>query len=648
VLNIFAEPADEITNFADTVCWEVVRTNSRVKEVALLLSKEKMLAVDTENAGLDPQRKIALLLQIGTTDKCYIFEHYLGLDLTPIKEVLEDESILKVLFNAKYDWKWLLFHYNIRMDNIFCSQVTERVLTVGLPGAKILYSLLDVVKKYLGITLHKEARSAFIDRDTILDPITDAEFAYSAADVVLLPDICLLQIDKLNTAELQIAAQLEFDVLPPISESELEGNQINQERWRDNLASAKAEYERLSPLIMKCFDNVVAQKTLFSVPTFKLSSNQQLLANLAKLGYVLDNTEADTLKDHINDHEVFRLLLPWRGYSRVLSTYGEKLLKRINPDTGRLHCQFNQVRASTGRMSAEKPALQTIPGYDPDDPTSLDFRSCFVAKAGYKLVTADFSQQELRILADMSGDPMFSKAYTELDSKGETLDVHAHTASTIFGTPYEDVTKVQRGKAKMLNFFLVYGGGVKSLAYNLNIEEQEAEQLINDYFDRYSGIKNLLDSFGASALNEGFIRTICGRRRYMFMPPELVPGSKDFKKERASIRRRAGNTPIQGSGADVTKKAIIFVDQRLKKEKYDAKILLVVHDELVVEVRDDQAEEVSKVVEEEMIRAFAHFFINIPMTVDAHVGPTTILLEICVEDKEVRRLSKTSLKKSLV
>jgi DNA polymerase-1 len=622
VSRFLATNVEEQANFADSVVWEVVRTDERVREVAEELSKESMLAIDTENAGLDPQRKIALLLQIGTSDKCYIFEHYAGLDLSPIKAVLEDERILNVLFNAKYDWKWILFHYGIRMNNIFCCQVTERVLTVGLPGGKVLSSLRDAVEKYLGIVLKKEARSAFINRDPIANPITDDEFAYSAADVVLLPDICLLQIDKLNSSEMQIAAQLEFDVLPPISEMELEGILIDREQWRVNLAEAKLKFDELSKVIYKHFDDVVAQKTLFGVPTFKLTSPTQLLKHLEKLGFLLDNTEADTLRNYVHEHPVFESLLPWRGYSRVLSTYGEKLLAKINPNTGRLHCQFNQVRAATGRMSAEKPALQTIPGHDPKDPTSLDFRSCFIAKPGYQLVTADFSQQELRILADMSGDPTFSKAYTELDEDGETLDVHAHTAAVIFDTPYKEVTKEQRGKAKTLNFFLVYGGGYKSLAASLEITEDEAEQIIAEYFGRYSYIKRLLDSFGASALNTGYVQTISGRKRYLLMPPDLIPDSKEYKKAKAGIRRQAGNTPIQGSGSDVTKKAMVFVDRRLRREGLDARILLVVHDELVVEVREDQADVVAKIVEEEMIRAFAHFFKNIPMSVDAHIGST--------------------------
>lgn len=457
--NFFATNAEETAgdNFADSVEWELVTTNERLREVAAELSKESVLAIDTENAGLDPHLKWPLLLQIGTSDKCYIFEHYADLDFSPIREVLEDAGILKVFFNAKYDWKWIFVHYDIRVNNIFCCQVAERLLTVGLPGARIHVSLRDVVEKYLGIQLKKEARSGFIDRDPEAEPITEEMFAYSAADVVLLPEICSLQIDKLNKLGVQLAAQLEFDVLPPTAESEVLGVLIDQVQWRKLLVKAQHKFDSLSKDLYACFDSVVAQKTLFGFPTFKLSSNQQLLKNLNKLlkrnnlGFELLATDGDTLKKYKGHHEVFDLLLPWRGYQKVLSTYGEKLLALANPTSGRLHCQFNQVRAATGRMSSEKPNLQNIPGYDPEDPTSLDFRSCFIAKPGYKLVTADFSQQELRILADMSGDTTFYKAYTELDEDGKALDVHRYTASAVFEVPYKEVTDKQRKQAKCVH-----------------------------------------------------------------------------------------------------------------------------------------------------------------------------------------------------
>lgn len=924
--SVFAPVVEAATNFADEVEWEVVKTDARVREVAAELSQEMMLAIDTENAGLVPQLKRALLLQIGTAEKCYIFEHYANLDLSPIKEVLEDERIVNVLFNAKYDWKWISYHYDINMNNMFCCQVAERLLTVGLPGSRVLYSLRDVVQKYLGIALKKEARSAFINRDPIRDPITKDEFAYSAADVVLLPDICLLQIAKINKIKIQVAAQLEFDVLPVVSKAELTGITIDTERWRVLLEESQRRYDVLSADLYECFDEVVAQKTLFDIPTFKLSSPAQLLKNIARLGFELDNTDSETLEKYVGQHPVFDLLLPWRGYSKILSTYGEKLLSKINPVTGRIHPQFNQVRAGSGRMSSQGPncysgdteiltthgwvrfdeyaqgdyvaqwddgrisfvqpeayykgksdtliylhstqinmlvtpnhrcllasrghknpqiipasgykedmlhyhsgtysgkglpvsddfirlivatqadahltpsgkfdfkfvkkrkidrlrkllmeqgrpfkeydsrggpakmdtvrfildarlsaelveylsadklfgpwildmsrsqlkvfldevyfwdgcwtrknnyssnvesnadwvqivALlqgkrakkrlyqgtrninfqidvthknhsyttnvskevvcggdvycvkvpselivvrregrvsisgncQNIPAYNEKNPDSLDFRSCFIAKPGYKLITADYSQQELRVLADMSDDPTFFAAYTQLDAEGKSLDVHRHTAANVFGVPYEDVVKAQRDKAKMTNFLLVYGGSAQLLSIELKIPVEEAEKIISDYFKRYSAIKLFLDSAGATALNTGYVRTISGRVRYLLMPEGLDPSSKEYRKHRASIKRQGGNTVIQGSSADVTKLAMVFVYRRMRKENIDGIILMAIHDELVVEVRDDQAKAAAVLVEEEMVRAHTHFFKKIPMVVDAHVGDT--------------------------
>lgn len=613
---------DESTNYAAGANYELVSTQERLDAVALELAAQPLLAVDTENAGIDPHAKWPLLLQIATYDKCYVFEHFSGLDFSPLKASLENKNIVKIFFQAKYDWKWIKVHYDIDINNIFCCQIAERLLTVGMPGAWRRPALRQLALKYLGIELKKEARSGFIDRDPELFPITEKEYQYSAADVLILPDIYYIQVAHLNKLGIQNAAQLEFDVLPVVALSEVTGVSIDQEQWRSILRTAESEREKLSTKIYECFNEVVPQKTLFGVPTFNIGSNPQLLKHLQKLGFDLDNTEEGTLKRFAGKHEAFDLLLEWRGYEKIRSTYGEKLLSKISKKTNRLHCQFNLVQADTGRMSSEKPNLQNIPGYDPDDPTSVDFRSCFVAKPGYKLVTADFSQQELRILADMSGDPTFRKAYLEKDEDGNTLDVHKYTAASVFGVSYAEVTPKQRKHAKAVNFLLVYGGGAYTLAERLKISEDEAQAIIDNYFKRYDKIKRFLDNCANGAVYNGYSLTISGRKRFLPMPSPDSVTEKEFRKARSSVKRQGKNTPIQGSGADVTKQAMVFVHERLQREGFDAIILMVVHDELVVEVREDQAEQVARIVEEEMIRGFTHFFKNIPMKVDAHIGPT--------------------------
>lgn len=937
-MSSFFGNTQEETNFADTVDYEIVSSQERLNEVAELLSKESIVAVDTENSTIDPHGGWPILLQIAAGDKCFVFNGWQAasarsslptlpegetLDFSPLEKVLGNSNVVKVFFQAKYDWKWIFVHYGIKVRNLFCCQVVERLLTVGLPNARRRPALKDVTSKYLGIQLRKETRSGFVNRDPVIDPITADEYAYSAADTVLLTDVYYQQYIAGQELELEVVFDLENRTLPALAEAEVTGITINQEKWRSLLDEARVRHAEISKKVYKSFDSVISQKTLFGVPTFNIGSQPQLLANLKKLGFTLPDTEESTLKKFKGKHEVFSLLLDWRGYNTVLSRYGDKFLAKISEKTGRLHGQFNQIEAdcmpsgelvltsrgyipvenvvvgdfvithkgrpkkvvdaydnvvtdiykvtldnglvlrttgnhkywtkdgwiearylrvgtkavvhssperwrsvpswdefevsswgrvrrkdtkrplslqpkgkwghlkvcltrngsqvrgpdrkdksvhrlvleafssdivsgkqvrhlngipwdntldnlsygteqdnkddcvrhgslskrtgehgqnklsaedvafirdypyergvsdyylaerfgvhrahigdirrrqrwedrkvegkkasffeasvvsvevqppemtyaltvdedqshitggivthNTGRMSAEKPNLQQVPGFDPDDPSSLDFRSCFVAREGYKLITADFSQQELRILADMSGDPTFRKAYTELDEDGNTLDVHTYTASVIFDTPYKQVTPAQRKKAKVLNFFLVYGGGAYSLAETLKCTEEEAQQIIDDYFRRYNKIKYFLDHCANAAVSRGYSETISGRKRFMTLPS---PDDPMFNKARGSVKRRGKNTPIQGGGADVTKMALAFLYERLNREGYDATILMVVHDEFVVEVKEDQAEEVARIVEEEMVRGFTHFFKTIPMVVDAHIGST--------------------------
>ena len=223
----------------------------------------------------------------------------------------------------------------------------------------------------------------------------------------------------------------------------------------------------------------------------------------------------------------------------------------------------------------------------------------------------------MRILADFSGDPTLAKAYLTKDDDGNDLDVHRYTASVVFDVSYKEVTKSQRRVCKTLNFMLVYGGGAQKLSETLEISQDEAQQIIDDYFKRYPGIKRALDRWANEALNNGMGTSISGRRRYMVLPPQDHP---DFTKIKASIKRKGQNNKIQSSAADVTKRGMVNVRRAIRENGWDARILMVVHDEIVLEVRADQAEECARVVEREMISGFTHYFKKIPMRVDAHVS----------------------------
>jgi DNA polymerase-1 len=254
-------------------------------------------------------------------------------------------------------------------------------------------------------------------------------------------------------------------------------------------------------------------------------------------------------------------------------------------------------------MSSSNPNLQNIP-------RKQKYRSCFIAAEGYSLLTADMSGAELRILGNLSKDPVFVEAY----ATGQ--DLHTRTASEVFDTKYDRVEKSMRNAAKAINFGLVYGMSSMGLSKRLKISEKEAEVMINKYFARYQGVKRYLTKAGNDAVRNRYSTTISGRRRYYNMPPYDHP---DFKKLQGSIERRGKNAGIQGSNADTIKEAMILLVDRIKG--YDARLILTVHDEVVVEAHDSCKEEVAKIVAQSIIDGFGRYFSLIPMETDTLIGP---------------------------
>jgi DNA polymerase-1 len=274
----------------------------------------------------------------------------------------------------------------------------------------------------------------------------------------------------------------------------------------------------------------------------------------------------------------------------------------VHPRTGRIHPDFNQIGADTGRFSCTNPNIQQIPA-------TSDFRQCFIPAPGYKLVTCDYSQAELRILAQLSQDPAFVEAF---QSGG---DLHRLTASQMFQVPPDLVDKKQRSAAKVINFGLAYGRGPAALGVQLGVSTEEAKSLIDQYFKAYAGIQRWLDHAGKEAVRKGYSITLLGRKRY-YAP--LDTHDPDYNKKRASIERQGKNSPIQGANADMTKLALIGLHEAL--QGYDARVVNTVHDEIVVEAKEDQAEAVCTIVEHEMVKAGQQLLTLVPVVADAKIA----------------------------
>ena len=317
-----------------------------------------------------------------------------------------------------------------------------------------------------------------------------------------------------------------------------------------------------------------------------------------KTGY---STSADVLERLRTESPVVGLILDYRQVTKLKSTYADGLEVFIGPDS-RIHGKFHQTITATGRISSTDPNLQNIPIRME---LGRRIRKAFVPEDGYVFLDADYSQIELRVLAHMSGDKRLIEAYQS------SQDIHRITASQVFHTPFEEVTSQQRSNAKAVNFGIVYGISSFGLGQDLNISKKEAEEYIHQYFATYPGVKQYMDRLVAQGKTEGYVSTLFGRRRPI---PEFT--SANFM-QRQFGERVAMNSPIQGTAADIIKIAMIRVNERLKRELPESRMLLQIHDELLVETRADQIEQVQAVMEEEMQHAVK---LLVPLEVEVKQG----------------------------
>ena len=315
------------------------------------------------------------------------------------------------------------------------------------------------------------------------------------------------------------------------------------------------------------------------------------------------STAEDVLSYLAKDHQIVADILAWRSVNKLQSTYVKALPEEINPKTGRVHTVYNQAVAATGRLSSNQPNLQNIPIRTD---RGQQVRKAFIPRDdNHVLLAADYSQIELRIIAALSQDPAMVEAF----KKGE--DIHAATASKVFGVVIDEVTREQRANAKTVNFGIVYGVSAFGLSQQTNLNRSEAKELIDAYYLTYPKLKAYMNEQIDFARENGFVETVLGRRRYL----------KDINSQNAVVRgaaeRNAVNAPIQGSAADIIKLAMINIHHRLKNESWKSKMLLQVHDELVFDVPNAEVEDLTTMVKEEMENAYS---LDVPLVVDVGIG----------------------------
>ncbi|MDQ5983137.1 MAG: DNA polymerase I [Eubacteriales bacterium SKADARSKE-1] len=554
-----------------------VTADEAFSKVEKLIKEQKSIdfIIDTEDSEI---KKIAFFIE----NQIYIENKREGF-VDFLKDIFENQKIAKRTHNAKLAFEKFQ-KVNIEVANIsFDTMLAAYLLN---PSAKD-YDLKRLSEEYSIVVPELKNVSE-----------ENQEISKNVVILSVLANKLLEEIKERDQEKLLVEIEIPFSKV--LADMESRGFLIDKNGLVEYGEFLKSDIEKLEVEIHSHIGenvNINSPKQLGKALFEDLSLPK---GKKTKSGF---STSAEVLEGLKHVHPVIDLILQYRTVTKLKSTYCEGLVKAISDD-GRIHSIFNQTETKTGRISSLEPNLQNIPVR-----TELgkEFRKFFVAKEGYVLVDADYSQIELRILAHISNDEIMIEAFKN------NLDIHTITASQVFNMPQEMVTPLMRSRAKAVNFGIVYGIGAFSLAKDIGITRKEAENYINNYLENYSGVKNYMQSVIEKAKEHGYVETLFGRRRYL---PELV--SSNFNL-RSFGERVARNMPIQGTAADIIKIAMIRVENRLKKENLKAGLILQVHDELIAEAPVNEAENVKAILEEEMKSAAN---LKVPLVAEANTGNT--------------------------
>ncbi|ENN8410102.1 DNA polymerase I [Serratia marcescens] len=577
------------------------------------LKKADVFAFDTETDGLDTltANLIGLSFAVAPGEAAYLPVAHDYLDapaqldrayvLEALKPLLEDEKALKVGQNLKFDMS-LLARYGIEMRGIAYDTMLESYVLDSVGGRHDMDSLAD---RYLGhktITFEEIAgkgKNQLTFNQIALEQA--APYAAEDADVTLQLHLAMWPQLKQSAELLTVFNEIEMPLLPVLSHIERTGVLIDPailSAHSQELAKRLAELEAQAHELAEEPFNLASTKQLQAILYEK-----QKLPVLKKTPGGAPSTNEEVLAELALDYPLPKVILEYRGLAKLKTTYTDKLPLMINPVSGRVHTSYHQAVTATGRLSSSDPNLQNIPVRNEE---GRRIRQAFIAPEGYRIVAADYSQIELRIMAHLSQDEGLLKAFAE------GKDIHRATASEVFGVPLDKVTGEQRRSAKAINFGLIYGMSAFGLARQLGIPRGEAQRYMDLYFERYPGVLDYMERTRQQASEQGYVSTLDGRRLYL---PD-VRSSNAMRRKAAE--RAAINAPMQGTAADIIKRAMIEVDAWLQgQEKPLVRAIMQVHDELVFEVHESVIEEASQRIRQLMEGSMT---LAVPLKVDVGVG----------------------------
>ncbi|MCV6638500.1 DNA polymerase I [Candidatus Albibeggiatoa sp. nov. NOAA] len=573
------------------------------------LQQTDCFAFDVETNSLDYLNAelvgLSFSLQSGEAAYVPVAHDYMGAPqqlsrdavLSSLKPLLENPNVKKVGQNLKFD-AHILANYDINLQGI----AYDTMLASYVLNSTSKHDMDSLAKQHLGVNTVSFEDIAGKGKKQLTFNQIDLEQAapYAAEDADITWQLHETLYPQLKQDLLKVYHEIEMPLLPILMRVERNGVKLDTDKLHQHsleLASELQTLEQQAHDLAKKVFNLNSPKQLQKI----LFEDLQLPVQ-KKTAKGDPSTSVEVLETLAKEYELPKIILAYRSLSKLKSTYTDALPQQVNAKTGRIHTSYHQAVTVTGRLSSSAPNLQNIPIRTAE---GRRIRQAFIPEQGYKLIAADYSQIELRIMAHLSQDEKLLDAF----AKGE--DIHKATASQVFNTPLENVTKDQRRNAKAVNFGLIYGMQAFGLAQQLNTERSKAQSYIDAYFEQYPKVKHYMENTRDLAKKQGFVETVFGRRLYI---PDI--SSRNYQRKQYA-ERSAINAPMQGTAADIIKLAMVAVQHWIDEKQLDIRMLMQVHDELVFEVPEDLVEQAQVEIPQQMMQV-AH--LDVPLLVEAGVG----------------------------
>src|SRR5437588_2251204 len=583
--------------------YELITTPEQLRRAVEQLASRQVVGLDTETTDLDPYVSRLRLIQLATSDTVFVIDvdKFGDYDLkqseefASLRHLISSARPIKIAHNAKFDAKFIKHNLGVDIGGLFDTLLASQLVSAG--DIEERHGLEAIAGRYLNEAVDKSERLSNWEFE-----LSEAQLQYAARDAAVLIPLREKLIDRIKSLGLIQCAQLEFECVMPVVDLELTGFYMNKGRWLEQLAIVEERRAELANELQEMLGEGVAQASLFGPPraNINLDSQQQVTEAMNRLGIPLpDSTRNWKLQPLAAQYPIVAKLLEYRTMQKALTSYGQNMIEFINPKTGRLHADFRQIGAPTGRFACTNPNIQQVPH-------AVEYRRCFMGHPEKRrLVIADYSQIELRILAEFSGDQAF------IDAFNSGADLHRVTAAQVFNVAQDQVSKEQRDFAKRLNFGVVYGIGAQRFSMMTGLSVTEAEDVLRRYFATYRKLDAYLRESASRAVSEKEARTGSGRLvKFNYDPSD---------RQQISMTQRNGkNAPIQGTSADILKRALRLLNDELRNTS--AKIVNIIHDEIVVEVDESEAESIAEKVERAMCVAGEEYLQTVPVKVESKIA----------------------------